>query len=63
MSRFKRSLELAKASWHMILNDRSLLVYPVVSGIGVAILTALIFLPLAAMGLFSSGSETNFSAP
>lgn len=62
MSRFKRSLELAKASWHMILNDRSLLVYPVVSGIGVAILTALIFLPLAAMGLFSSGSETNFSA-
>ncbi|MGI8405173.1 MAG: DUF6159 family protein, partial [Thermomicrobiales bacterium] len=63
MSRFKRSLELAKASWHMILNDRSLLVYPIVSGIGVAILTALIFLPLAAMGLFSSGSDTSFSLP
>ena len=63
MSRFRRSLELAKASWHMMLNDRSLLVYPIVSGIGVAILAALIILPLAAMGLFSDGSDSSISAP
>ncbi|MGI8484129.1 MAG: DUF6159 family protein [Thermomicrobiales bacterium] len=63
MSRFRRILELAKASWHMILNDRSLLVYPVVSGIGVAILAALIMLPLAAMGLFSESSDSSITAP
>jgi len=63
MNRFKRSLEIAKASWHMIQQDRSLLIYPVVSSIGVAILTALIFIPLAASGLFTDDSNTSVSAP
>lgn len=63
MNRFKRSLEIAKASRHMIVQDRSLLIYPLASSIGVAILGALIFIPLAATGLFSDDSETSFSAP
>ena len=53
--RFSRSWELAKASWAVLMSDRSLLIYPIVSGIAVVILGALIAGPLFAFGIIDSG--------
>ncbi len=55
MERFRRSWELFKASWAMIQEDRSLLRYPVVSGIAVIVLAVLIGGPLALAGAFDEG--------
>jgi hypothetical protein len=55
MERFRRSWELFKASWAMIREDRTLLRYPIVSGIAVLVLVALIGGPLALTGAFNEG--------
>ena len=59
MNRFKRSLELAKASWSVLMQDRSLLVYPVVSAIAVVVLAALIAGPLFLAGAFETNASSN----
>jgi ABC-type multidrug transport system fused ATPase/permease subunit len=46
MGRFRRSWELAKASWAIFRSDPSLAVYPIVSAIAVVILAAIIAAPL-----------------
>ena len=58
--RFSRSWELAKASWAVLTADRSLLNYPVVSGIAVVILGALIAGPLFAFGIIDSTDTESF---
>lgn len=45
MGRFRRSLELAKASWSIFRGDPSLAKYPVVGAIAVVILAAIIAIP------------------
>ena len=55
MERFRRSWELFKASWAMIQDDRTLLRYPIVSGIAVIALAVLIGGPLALAGAFDDG--------
>lgn len=55
VERFRRSWELFKASWAMIQEDRSLLRYPIVSGIAVIALAILIGGPLALAGAFDEG--------
>jgi MFS family permease len=55
MERFRRSWDLFKASWAMIQEDRTLLRYPIVSGIAVIALAILIGGPLALSGAFNEG--------
>ena len=50
MERFRRSWMLFKASWAMVREDRSLLKYPVVSGIAVLVVLLLVGGPLALTG-------------
>lgn len=61
MDRFKRSWQLAKASWAMLMEDRSLLIYPLISGIAVVVLALLIAIPLAAAGGFTETDDGDFS--
>lgn len=49
MGRFRRSLELAKASWSIFRGDPSLAKYPVVGAIAVVILAAIIAVPFLAI--------------
>ncbi len=57
MARFRRSWELFKASWAMLREDRSLLIYPIVAGIGVMVLVALIGGPLLLTGVFDDTGD------
>jgi hypothetical protein len=59
MGRFRRSLELAKASWAVLRQDQSLLIYPIVSAVAVVILAALIATPLFFAGAFDGDSGSN----
>src|SRR6478736_7454110 len=61
-ARFSRSWALAKASWSVLMSDRSLLVYPIISSIAVVILGALILAPLFAFGVLDN-LDTNASGP
>lgn len=58
--RFSRSWALAKASWAVLMSDRSLLIYPIVSGIAVIILGALIAGPLFAFGILDDADTESF---
>jgi hypothetical protein len=49
MGRFRRSLELAKASWSIFRSDPSLAKYPIISAIAVVILVAIVALPFLAI--------------
>lgn len=55
MERIRRSWDLFKASWAMLQEDRTLLRYPIVSGIAVIVLAVLIGGPLALAGAFDEG--------
>ena len=57
MERFKRSWMLFKASWAMVKEDRTLLKYPVISGIAVLILVLLVGAPLALTGAFNGEGD------
>lgn len=50
MGRFRRSLELARASWTIFRGDPSLAIYPVIGAIAVVILAAIIAAPFLAIG-------------
>ncbi|MGZ8753491.1 MAG: DUF6159 family protein, partial [Acidimicrobiia bacterium] len=50
---FRRSLELLKASWHVLSNDKELLWLPVISGICTLVVAASFGVPI-----FITGSET-----
>jgi hypothetical protein len=49
---------LFKASWAMLKDDRSLLMFPLISGIAVVVLMVLVGLPLALAGAFDGGGDT-----
>lgn len=58
--KFSRSWELVKASWAVLVSDRSLLIYPIVSGIAVTVLALLIAGPLFAFGLLGDSENASF---
>ncbi|MGH2548833.1 MAG: DUF6159 family protein [Thermomicrobiales bacterium] len=57
MGRFRRSWELAKASWSIFRADPSLAVYPIVSAIAVVILAAIIAAPFLAIDGLPDGDN------
>ena len=50
---FSRSWELVKASWRVLRSDKELLVFPIVSSLGVFLVTLVFALPLAGTGFFA----------
>ncbi len=55
MSRFQRSLALGRASWSVLKSDRSLALYPIVSGLA----SIGILIVLGLLGWVTKGSEVN----
>lgn len=56
-SRFSNSWELVKASYAVLRSDKELIVFPLVSFIGVVIVTITFALPMAAAGIFQDLAE------
>jgi len=52
--RFNRSWELVKASWAVLSSDKELVIFPIVSFIGVVIVTITFAIPTFAAGIFDS---------
>lgn len=63
-ARFSNSWQLVKASWAVLRADKELVVFPIVSMIGVIIVTIAFLVPAAALGVFdyvsSEGAEGSF---
>ena len=55
--RIKNSWELAKASWAVLRADKELIVFPLVSAIGVVLVTAAFVIPSVLTGLFAAVSQ------
>lgn len=53
-ARFSNSWELVKASWEVLKADKELIVFPIVSFIGVVIVTITFMVPMALSGLFEA---------
>lgn len=62
MNRFARSWELVKASAGVLQSNKSLLIYPLVSGIGVILVTLTFAIPLIAVGTLDqmSNGQVNY---
>ncbi|MBZ0275783.1 MAG: DUF6159 family protein [Anaerolineae bacterium] len=60
-TRFSRSWELVKASYSVLKSDKELLLYPIVSFIGVILVTISFALPMLAAGLFDGLSRGDSS--
>lgn len=58
MSRFQRTIALAKASWAVLKSDRSLALFPILS----AIASIALIIVLAALGWFTKGTGTTDAA-
>ena len=58
-TRLSRSWELVKASWSVLQADKELLVFPVVSTIGLIIVSIAFLLPLAGAGVLEALSESS----
>lgn len=54
---FSRSWELVKASWAVLRSDRELIVFPIVSMIGMVIVTIAFLIPSLVAGLFDYGTR------
>src|SRR5262245_58891346 len=55
--RISNSWELVKASWAVLRSDKELVVFPIVSSIGVLIVTATFAIPMFIVGFFDSISK------
>ena len=58
MGRFGRSWELVKLCWGVLLQDKELVVFPIVSAIAVVIVTASFIVPGIFSGYWESMTET-----
>ncbi len=58
-SRIQNGLELTRQSWAALRANPQLLIFPVISLIGMIIVTILFFVPVTATGIFSALSEQN----
>ena len=58
-NRIQNGVELTRQSWAALRANPQLLVFPVISLIGMVIVTILFFLPLSATGIFAALSEQN----
>jgi hypothetical protein len=58
---FRRSWQLTKISWDILQKDRELLAFPLMSMIGVLVISAIFALPLLASGLLQSLADENTS--
>ncbi len=54
---FSRSWELVKASWAVLRSDKELIIFPIVSMIGMIIVSIVFFVPAVAAGLFDSVTQ------
>ncbi|MDZ4672788.1 MAG: DUF6159 family protein [Phototrophicales bacterium] len=54
---FGRSWQLFKASLAILRQDKELLVFPLISALGLIVVSILFFIPLAASGIFNSASN------
>jgi hypothetical protein len=63
MGRIKRGIRLAGQSWQVIKQDRSLLVFPVLSAIAIAIALAAIWGSAALAGVFADADSVDESNP
>ncbi|MEM9773801.1 MAG: DUF6159 family protein, partial [Chloroflexota bacterium] len=52
--RIQNSWELTKASWSVLKQDKELAIFPVISGVGVILVSLTFILPMVAAGLFDS---------
>ena len=59
---FGRSIELVKASYSVLRQDKELLVFPFISTLGLIVVTILFMIPLAATGIFEAASTTTTAA-
>jgi hypothetical protein len=55
MGKIERSWELAKASWAVLLSDKALIVFPLVSTIAVGLVMATFAVPMFLAGIFEHG--------
>lgn len=60
MGKISRGIELAKMSWAVLMKDKRLMLFPVVSGILTVIVAASFFIPLALVGLFTNANSANW---
>lgn len=58
---FRRSWQLTKISWDILQKDKELLAFPLMSMIGVLVISAIFALPLLASGLLQSLADDNTS--
>jgi hypothetical protein len=63
MERIKRGLRLAKQSWAVIKQDRSLLIFPVLSAIFITIALSIVWGSAALGGVFADADSLNESNP
>jgi hypothetical protein len=61
--RISNSWELVKASFGVLKQDKELIVFPIVSGIGVLIVMAAFALPMFAAGMFESAAQGDAGIP
>lgn len=54
---FSRSWELVKASWHVLRADKELIVFPIVSTLGMIVVTILFAVPAIGAGLFDAATQ------
>jgi len=59
---FGRSIELVKASYTVLRQDKELLVFPFLSTLGLIIVTILFMIPMAATGIFEAATTTTTGA-
>jgi hypothetical protein len=63
MGRIKRGIRLAGQSWQVIRQDRSLLVFPILSAMLIAAAWAVVWVPAAAAGVFAGADSIDESNP
>jgi hypothetical protein len=63
MGKIERSWELAKASWAVLLSDKALIVFPLVSTLAVGLVMATFAVPMFLAGIFERGLATAGGLP
>lgn len=63
MERLRRGIRLGRQSWQVIKSDRSLLMFPVLSAIAIAIALVAIWVPAALAGVFAGAESVDESDP
>ncbi|MEI6795380.1 MAG: DUF6159 family protein [Methanomassiliicoccales archaeon] len=60
MGKIGRGMELAKLSWAVLMKEKGLMIFPIISGILTMIVAASFFVPLALWGVFEDANSLNW---